>query len=86
MVPLDDEHDDRLAELLVRFEAELADGASGDLFDSSVIDDDDSLVLEWEADRQCLELLDRVRRHWSPDAATGDTFRTAESATPTNRR
>jgi len=54
-----------LADLLELFERRLAAGA-GDEVDTSGIAGDAELLAEWEADRNCLLVLDRVRRHWTP--------------------
>ncbi len=65
-----------------RFEERLASGADPDDLDAPSVCSDPRLVAEWEADRQCVELMYRVRRTWSPEDAEGDTPRpAAESVT-----
>ncbi len=66
------DRDALLADLLVEVETRLASGTAADVDVSSVIDDAE-LAAEWQADLRCLELLDRVRRGWSPDESHGDT-------------
>jgi hypothetical protein len=73
MFASDGKREELLAELLVRLDEELAGGTAGAALDSSAIADDPAQAAEWEADRHCLELLHRVRHHWSPDEPGGDT-------------
>ncbi len=58
----DDAH---FAELLAAYEVALDHGTVGEL-DTSVLDADLSLFDEWQGAKECLELLARVKQHWSP--------------------
>lgn len=62
--------DAQFAELLAAYEVALEHGTAGDL-DTSGLEADASLADEWEGAKECLELLARVKQHWSP--LTDDT-------------
>ncbi len=69
----DEEREALLAELLAQLDTQLAAGTRADALDTSAVAADAELSAEWEADRQCVELLDRVRRQWSPDDDRSET-------------
>ena len=85
MVADDRDRDELLAELLAQFEEQLNSGTAAGELDTSAIAGDGKLAAEWEADRQCLELLHRVRSGWSPERAGSlETPRPVQAATGTH--
>jgi len=66
--------DERLANLLVEYDAALAADTPPDDLDTSAVDEDADLAAEWDQAKGFLELLDRVRRRWSPEDVSGETL------------
>jgi WD40 repeat protein len=71
-----------LVELLVLLDERLADGTPAVAVDISTLHDPAQLV-EWRRNRHCLELLYRVRRHWSPSELAGETPGPGHTQQPT---
>lgn len=85
----DPQREARFAELLTEYERALCHGArprEADLsdMDLSEIESDAELAAEWDGAKACLELLARVRPHWSPlaDDDTPAPWRTGALDTP----
>jgi WD40 repeat protein/serine/threonine protein kinase len=79
----DKERDELLGDLLVWFDEQLAGGTADASIDTLGIAGNSEDAAEWEADRQCLELLHRVRRQWLPDEVSHETPRCAAAAADT---
>jgi eukaryotic-like serine/threonine-protein kinase len=74
MTPTDRNADeDALAQLLAEYDEALAGDTPAAVPDSLTIDGDAELMAQCQRAQQCLELLDRVRRRWSPPGVSAST-------------
>jgi WD40 repeat protein len=71
----DDDPENILALLLAQYDEAITDDMPADFIESASRILDDALTAEWQSAKDCLDFLDRVRRHWSPgDEQTDDGF------------